>query len=163
MHRLPIAVAVALLLGGCGSSCSGQPDTLGGADTTAPAVVPSTQPTLTTEIGTCLDAFEALADGDAVEVIHGSQGGRHIWTVRVHGVPSQGLVANVSVLSDATPLGPESGWAGPWTASSDAVELPGMRAYVDAAVASGDVVTLLVEVVAKDGRHGADKRRVRIR
>lgn len=156
------AVAAAVAMAGCPATTSSSGPS--GANPTDPVVVPSTQPTLATEIGTGEDAFQALPDGGPVTLVYGSQGGQHIWTaVRVRGVAADaGLFANVSVSSDATPLGPESGWAGPWTAvSGDTLELAGMRAYLREPISGKDVI-LHVEVVAKDGRHGADSRTVHV-
>jgi hypothetical protein len=160
-----LATGLATALAVSSAGCPRTPDPGPSADPSDVTPVPSTQPTLAVEIGTGQESFTPLADDDLVDVVTGPQGGQHIWTaVRVHGVPPDGLRVNVSgiVTDDTTPLGPASGWAGPWTTVGDAAELDGMRAYVDYAP-SGTSILLEVQVIAADGRHGEDHRTVRVR
>lgn len=150
--------AGALLLGILGS-CKSDDD----VPTLAP--IPSTPPTLSVEVGTGSIDYQPLAEGDRVELVHGSQGGWHIWTgarVREPSPPD----ARINLFARFADTGESAG-----DPSSVAVRLDptgdgsraaaGMRNFISDPVAViGKRLVLRVEVVADDGRHGASERAV---
>ena len=84
----PARAAVAALALGCGAACA------------APAGPPAL------ELGAGRAAFEALADGQDVPMVEGSQGGFHLWvSVRVEGAVGEGaeLTLEASPLATGRP------------------------------------------------------------
>ena len=126
------------------------------------APVPNTPASIDLEIGTGAVDFAALAHGDAVELIHGSQGGYHIWTaVRVRDVTVQEGAVNVSSRFEdgSGPAGSPSGWAATLVVTDGAGIQAGMRNGIDdPGAVAGKRIILRAELVARDGRHGAVER-----
>ena len=151
-------LASALLLGIL-ASCKGDDE----GPTLAP--IPNTPPTLTVEVGTGSVDYVPLAEGDRVELTHGSQGGWHIWTgAKVHdpSLPD----ARMNLFARFADTGELAG-----DPSSVAVRLDpmpdgsrgnaGMRNFIrDPLAVIGKRLVLRVEVVADDGRHGEGERTV---
>jgi hypothetical protein len=150
-------VVVALLFA-C-NDVNGSPD--GGL-----AGFPDGPETLQVEAGTGVTSFEPLTDGEAVDVIHGMQGGYHIWTaVRVH--DSAVTDVQVNVTSHFEQGGASAGEPSRITTTLDAPapdgarDHAGMRDFIDSPLAvQGQRVVLRVEVIANDGRHGTSERTV---
>ncbi len=126
------------------------------------APVPSTPATLDIEVGGGATDFIPLTDGDPVDIIHGSQGGYHIWTsVRIHDTSVEEGTVNLSARfeSDGARVGSPSGWAASPVLVDGARVQSGMRDFVDApSAAAGKRIVLRAEVVTSDGRHGAGER-----
>lgn len=131
------------------------------------AEVPASPPTLTVEVGTGTKDFVALADGDAVDLTYGPQGGFHIWTsVRVRNANVSGVQINLRAkLDDGSLVGPPSRTAVNLEVKDDGSAVAGgLRSFVEnASDLRGKRVTLSAEVVAADRRHGAGERRVVVR
>jgi hypothetical protein len=113
------------------------------------------------EIGTGSDHFVALADGDTVPIIHGIQGGYHVWgAVRARGVDPSGLRLRFTVwLTDGTD---------PVTTRTDRVDLDGSGVHAGTAVFLPDPTVvrdhdcrLRVDITDVDGRTAGDERVVR--
>ena len=124
--------------------------------------MPSTAASLDVEVGIGSVDFERIADGDGVPIIHGAQGGYHVWTaVRVQ----QADVADARInlyarFEDSHALaGDPSGLAVSLYLEGGARVAWGMRDLIhDPVAAKGKRVILRVEVVANDGRHGEAER-----
>lgn len=136
---------------------------VGPTNETAPAPVPHTQASLTVELGTGESSFTALADDATVSIVHGPQGGTHVWTsVRVTPAIAS-FTVNVSVTdADSHPVGSPSGWAAQRHEMDPYVEADGLKAYVDEGQVVGREVVLHVDVVSPDGRHGGATKRLRV-
>ena len=149
------ALLSSLLLGGCCDAAGGP------ARETAVVQVPDTASTLEVELGIGSDGFHALAREQAVSVVHGSQGGQHVWTsVRVKDAGFDTARVNLSARFADTgdAAGEPSGWLAVLSVPMDGVRThAGMRDYVNAMSAPRRVI-LRADVVAQDGRHGADER-----
>ena len=122
------------------------------------AAVPNTPATLDVEIGGGDASFTALADDADVQLVHGPQGGYHVWTsVRVKPAVAE-LTVDLSVFveGDASPAGPPSGWAADRMTSHDYVEVDGLEAYVSSPdTVVGRTIVIHADVVAPDGQHGS--------
>lgn len=155
-----LATTVAGIAGIACSACGPSSTTSGSHLDIAP--VPNTPASIDLEIGTGAVDFAALADGDAVELIHGSQGGYHIWTaVRVRDVTVQEGAINVSSRFEdgSGPAGSPSGWAATLVVTDGAGIQAGMRNGIDdPGAVTGKRIILRAELVARDGRHGAVER-----
>jgi hypothetical protein len=80
---------LALVVGACGTA----------SETTAVDAGPVAAPEL--QLGTGKDSFEPLAEGQTVELIHGPQGGWHIWgSLRARGLASPLTVVYAVALAD---------------------------------------------------------------
>lgn len=124
--------------------------------------VPATPPTLQVEVGTGVSEFVALAAGDPVDLVYGSQGGFHVWTaVRVHDEGIDEVQVNLSSrLEDGTPGGQSTRTFAKLSAPRDGWRsAAGLRNFVAETVA-GKRLLLQVEVIARDHRHGAAERSV---
>ena len=84
--RLPEAIIAACVVGavvvlaGCGASYGGPP---------------------VIAIGTGPDSFVPLADGDAIPIVHGTQGGYHVWgSIRAREVDPHGLALRFTLVID---------------------------------------------------------------
>ncbi len=131
------------------------------------ATVASTPTSFEVEVGTGHIDFQSLADGGDVELIHGPQGGWHVWTAfrlrevaiknvrinlfaRFEGGSAAGDPSAIAILL-SDPTGGEQTYAG-------------MRDFIhDGNQARGRKIILRVEVIASDGRHGAGERTVTAR
>jgi len=83
-RSIPVALFVAVML--CLGSCVGEDQQPGWL-----------------ELGAGLDAFESLAEGDAVELVHGSQGGWHVdLALRFGGFGPDGVHLRYGALDPAT-------------------------------------------------------------
>ncbi|HEY8073700.1 MAG TPA: hypothetical protein VIF62_06320 [Labilithrix sp.] len=159
-NRSIVVVAASLftLAGCCGA---------GAGDTrqTAPAPVPNTPKSLDVQIGGGESEFADEADGAEVELVHGPQGGWHVWTsVRVTPAVAELTVdLSANVEGETDPAGPASGWAANRMTSHDYVEVDGLKAYVtspDAVV--GRTLVIHADAVTPDGQHGSATLRVRV-
>ncbi len=151
-------VVTSLLLGGCGC------DAAGGRATEASVVqVPTTAATLDVELGTGTDGFHALGAQQSVSMVHGPQGGQHVWvSLRIKDAGFDTARVNLSARysENGAPAGEASGWIADLSVPMDGVRThAGMKDYVSG-VASPRVVILRAEVVAPDGRHGVDERAI---
>jgi hypothetical protein len=123
-------------------------------------------PPITCTVGTGISDFMPLADGDAVDIAMGPQGGYHIWTsVRITGDP--GLAAATVVLDGRfADSGASIGSGTPTTVllrtdASGAQAASGLRTFVsNPAAVRGMRVTIGLSVTTSDGRHCADQRTV---
>jgi hypothetical protein len=128
-----------------------------------PVAVPNTAPTLAVDIGTGEISFEPLSDGGEVTLVHGPQGGFHIWTsVRVRDPNITDVHVNLRARhEDGSAAGPPSSAAVLLAARPDgAADATGMRNFITAKEAAGTHLFLRAEVISTDGRHGASERRV---
>lgn len=146
-------VAVALVC--CGSEGEGR----------SLAPIPNTPPTLTVEVGTGFIDYVPLADGDGIEIVHGSQGGWHVWTgVKVPDASVQDVRINLFTrfADGGQPAGDASSVAASLGPTLDGARAnAGMRNFItDGNTIHGKELVLRVEVVANDGRHGVGERRV---
>ena len=147
-------LAGALTLLSCGS---------GGSDSAPPASdlapVPSTPPTLQVDVGTGTSDFVELAEGDPVDLIHGSQGGYHVWTaIRIHDERVPDVQVNLTTrLENGAPAGPASRMVAALSAPRDGARTAaGLRNFVTSPqLLNGQRFVLRVEVVASDQQHGA--------
>ncbi len=155
-----VVVAPLLFSAGCCGAASGD------TRQTQPAAVPTTTPqTLDVQIGGGDTTFSEVADGSDVSLVHGPQGGYHVWTsVRVTPAVAELTVdLTVYVEGEPDPVGPPSGWAADRMTSHDYVEVDGLKAYVaspDAVV--GRTIVVHADVVAPDGRHGSGTLRLHV-
>jgi hypothetical protein len=143
------------------SSACGPSSTAGGPQADI-VPVPNTPASIDLEIGSGAVDYVALADGDAVDLIHGSQGGYHIWTaIRVRDLTVQEGAVNVSSRFEdgSGPAGLPSGWAARLVVTDGAGIQAGMRNGIDdPGAVNGKRIILRAELVARDGRHGAAER-----
>ena len=157
--RVAFAASLMLLAGSCTAPAEDPKFVL--------AAVPATPATLAVEVGTGTKDFVALADGDPVELTFGPQGGFHIWTaVRVKNVVATGVQVNLRAkLDDGALVGPASRMALSLEVNDDgSATAAGLRNFVEnASELRGKHVTLSVDVIAADQRHGAAERRVTVR
>lgn len=127
------------------------------------APVPATPNSFEVEVGTGNIDFKPIANGAEVELVHGSQGGWHIWTsFRLRNVVAlKDVRINLYArFEDGSDAGAPSAVA---MLLSDPVDgeqtYSGMRDFInDGNQARGRRIILRVEVVAGDGRHGAGER-----
>lgn len=149
MKRI-ITIICSSIIAACGTNGK-RPDDL--------VAVPTTAETLVVEVGTGEFDFQELAAGAPVTLVHGAQGGYHVWTaIRVHDAALRDARVNVSSrFEDGTPGGRASGAAvslvpGPGATASAA----GLRSFIDDAEGAREKkLVLRVEVVAADQRHGS--------
>lgn len=129
-------------------------------------VPPSPAPPVVVELGTGDTSFEALpADGE-VSLVFGPQGGYHVWTaVRVRDPGfDRGYVNLRASHAGGSVAGLPSSEGRRWVRTPDGTqEAAGLRMFVSDAFPPATRLTLRVEVVASDGRHGAVERPVRVR
>jgi hypothetical protein len=86
----------ALALSACGSGTGNAGTDGGGTDQTDAATT-----TATLEVGTGMEAFEAFADGDTLDLVPGCQGLQHVWVaLRVRGIDPSGTIINLSLVRD---------------------------------------------------------------
>lgn len=128
--------------------------------------VPSTPETLVVDVGTGEFDFQELAPGDPVTLVHGAQGGYHVWTaIRVHDAALRDVRVNLSSrFEDGTPGGTASGAAASLVPGPEATaSAAGLRNFVqDAQGARDKKLVLRVEVVAADQRHGSAEKLVTV-
>lgn len=128
--------------------------------------VPSTPETLVVEVGTGEFDFQELAPGDPVKLVHGAQGGYHVWTaIRVHDAALRDVRVNLSSrFEDGTPGGMVSGAAASLIAGPGATaSAAGLRNFIaDAETARDKKLVLRVEVVAGDERHGSAEKLITV-
>jgi hypothetical protein len=166
MAKVLVAMGMAAWMIGCG--CSADDFSANAQPIDPPKPSAGTQAALSVDLGTGETTFAALADGADVAYVSGPQGGYHVWTaVRVHDASVRSVRVNLAVLrADGSALGTPSGWAGATsmpTTDDDAMDLSGLKDYVDAAgVTDGETVTLKATVIAPDGRFGEAARSVRL-
>lgn len=145
--------AVLVLLTACGPSDEQPPGLV---------TVPSTASSLEVEVGTGNVDFEPIADGAGVPIIHGAQGGYHVWTaVRVKQVDVADARINLYARFEDShaPAGDPSGLAVSLYLEGGARVAWGMRDFIhDPTAAEGKRIVLRAEVVANDGRHGEAER-----
>jgi hypothetical protein len=158
------------MLAACAVACGG-----GGAAPTEDAGPPAVEVAVTgparLELGVGTTRFEALAEGGAVELVLGPQGGWHVdLTARGENLLPDGLTLRYEVRDDARP----TPWNHPVTASLNARRVladgggwvrVGDRAVFDIR-AAGEVTGLRVRVTVRAERGGAvvaeDSRTVRV-
>ena len=91
--------------------------------------------TLEVTLGTGLDAYLALADGDPAQMVHGPQGGWHIDSAGLVTGPSIQVAITPSLhLGDRQIAGDQQPWftaLAAWDAESCSGEFWGVRAYID--------------------------------
>ncbi len=131
-----------------------------------PVPVPSTPPTLEIDVGTGATEFVDLADEVPVELVHGVQGGFHVWTgIRVHDERFSDVQVNLSTrFEDGTPAGPASSTVTTLGAAREgARSAAGLRNFIgNAEAVRGKRIVLRVEVITKDQQHGAAERVVSV-
>ena len=139
-----LRLACTLACAGCGASFAGPPEV---------------------ELGTGGDRFVAIHDGDTVAIVHGIQGGYHVWgAVRARYLDPRALrlrftlalddaSAPLSVREDVGDLDGGDG-SDPGTHAGTTVFLP------DPAVARDHACRFTVEVTDADGRTAGDSRRI---
>jgi hypothetical protein len=128
-----------------------------------PVAIPATPATLAVDLGTGTDAFAALADGGAVSVVTGPQGGHHIWVaVRVHDTTVTDVKMNLTATEeDGFGAGEVATVAVTLLPDGDARTITGERLFVDSFhLDAGQRLVLHADVVATDGRHGSARRLV---
>jgi hypothetical protein len=155
-------VALALLIGGCAG--------LGANDDVDAVLLPRVEATseagapLGVELGTGTTAFEPLASGTSVDVVHGPQGGDHVWTsVRI----ADGAVEHATVELSAR-FARSGELAGPPTRVAVTLTPDGSRRMACGlqtliarpSAVKGESVILRADVRAEDGRAGFDARSV---
>ena len=128
------------------------------------APVPATPSAFDVEVGTGDTDFQPLAEGAEVDLIHGVQGGWHIWTgFRVRNAALQDVRVNLySRFDDGTAAGDPSSVAVVLSARPSGEQTNCcMRNFIhDGIAARGRKIVLRVEIVAGDGRHGAGERMI---
>lgn len=114
------------------------------------------------EVGTGVNTFAALADGDDIGIIFGPQGGYHVWTAlraRKDLAPTR-VETRVSVRLEGAELS-QNGYRLNLVDSGDHYEWYGLQALIpDPAVVDGKSVELRVDVTDAQGRAAFDVRRV---
>ena len=124
--------------------------------------VPDTPASLAVEVGTGVDEFAALANGEPVDLTYGPQGGFHIWTaVRMLDATVLQVQINISTRFEASgaPAGSASRWPAEPVLREGARVHVGMRNFVaQASEVAGKRIVVRAEVIAGDGRHGAGER-----
>jgi hypothetical protein len=149
-----LVALAALVAAGCGPSPSAAP---------GPVPIPATPATLAVELGTGMDTFTPLADGGAVNVVTGPQGGHHVWVgVRVHDTTVTDVKMNLTATEeDGFGAGEVATVAVTLLPDGDARTIAGQRLFIDSFhLDTGQRLLLRAEVVATDGRHGAAQRLV---
>ena len=154
-RRSAVALALASLLA-CGEAPRPADPAL--------AAVPATPASFDVEVGTGQSDFEPLADGADVVLVHGAQGGWHVWTAfRVRGAALRDVRVNLFArFDDGSAAGAASAIALTLGERPMGEQIyAGLRDLVfDGDQARGRRLVLRVEVIASDGRHGAGERTV---
>jgi hypothetical protein len=115
------------------------------------------------EVGTGENSFIALTDGDPVTIIHGPQGGYHIWgAIRAKpGLNPKGIEVKISVLTTAGAELSLNAYRLNLTPNGEFHEWYGLLALVPEPTAvSGSEVRLHVDVKDSAGVTASDDRRV---
>lgn len=149
-----------LLLTGCGSGSNG-------SDSGVPPVDCPTHDQATFELGTGETGFEPLADGDALPIISGPQGGCHFWfSVRTDGFAQRRFLVRYEVkfTESGTTTGSRSRFTvrlRPDETSPGICQYTGLTAFlIEPWRFAGDRVTLEVEVTDDEGRTASAARDV---
>jgi hypothetical protein len=155
---LGVSLSVLIFAAGCGCDAGG-----GDSSQSAVTTAPSTPASLDVQLGTGTGGFEPLVAGTTITEVHGPQGGQHVWTsLRLSDAGFDTAHVNLSARFADTgePAGDASGWdIGLSTPMDGDRTYAGLRNYV-APLSAPRAVVLRLEIVAPDGRHGADERTV---
>ena len=118
------------------------------------------------ELGSTAGEFRPLSDGAAVAIVHGSQGGYHVWgAVRAQNVdPREVRIHYTLRLDDGTPPISERDDVGDLEGTDDGLT-PGFRVGTvvfvpDPTVVRSRACRLNVELTDMEGRTGSDSHRV---
>jgi hypothetical protein len=114
------------------------------------------------EVGTGVNGFEPLVDGQKVPIIAGPQGGHHVWVaVRVRApMDPKNLFIHLRLLHQGTALSPTD-YRMTLVRRGNFHEVYGMMALVpDPAAIDGQEVQLVVEVTDSAGLTATDSRRI---
>jgi hypothetical protein len=155
------AFALTLALAACGLGDAAATSDAGPDDVAADAGEPLL------EIGTGRDGFVALHDGDELELIHGPQGGYHLWgAVRARNLAPAELTIDYAVTLDGPPATEVSKTPYKLTLVKRGAgyEWSGLIGYVpDPQAAYGRRVTLSMTATDTAGRHASDHRSVLVK
>jgi hypothetical protein len=129
--------------------------------------IPSSYPAAPrVELGSTPGDFTPLVDGNAVQIVHGIQGGFHIWgAVRAQYVDPRSLQMHFTIaLDDGTPPIATRDDAGDLDGTSDGLT-PGTHVattvfLTDPTVVRGRATRFTVTVTDQEGRTGSDSHRV---
>ena len=150
-----MAIAICVLLVAPVACTSSTTDT----SATAPVFVANPDAgMLPVEVGTGFSTFEAVTDGEPVDVTAGPQGGFHIWTavvVKDAQLDSVQIALSARFADDESLAGRPSRVAVPLVPLNGMREHAGMTNFVnDPGAVRGKRIVLRAEVTAADGRAG---------